>query len=624
MLTVREFRSAVAAEVARPYEVLFASDRWTDRTAEVAHEIMDHGWEHGNFRRISVRPPIDWEAVTGGDRSWSFHLHSWDMLSPVLAAYEELSDRQFLDFAAAIACDWTANYSRIETPSEFAWYDMAIGVRGYRLGYILEMVSRDGEFDDNTVSILLDAASTHLDAFRRDDWFAEHSNHGFYFAAGQLALARRLHGFGSAHEHVEQASARVAEMIETQFGNDHVHREHSPDYHRMVLGTIKGLARAGLLGEAVDADKVQRIEETLAWFVEPDGSLVTFGDSPKHDVRDILSPAEISDPLLAFVVSQGRTGRPASERMRVFLDSGYAIMRSGWPRGTDDFDCWSYLAQTAAFHSRVHKHADDLSFVWFDQGREILIDPGRFGYAGRTGMDSELRREGFYYDDPRRMYVESTRAHNTIEIDERDFGRRKVRPYGSALRDAGEWGDILYTECEARHFGYMRHARMLLFRPARWLLVFDWVHDNNGEEHHVAQRYHFAPDIGVVKAGDGFLAKLDDGNRPLYVVSCAAATAEGPVKGQEEPRLLGWSAPQDGLFIATPSIAFVQSEVTTATFATLFAFGSEAPDVEKFRSPPSGRRFEVSWRAEDSRHRLTVERPANESPSIAYRIGGCR
>ena len=56
------------------------------------------------------------------------------------------------------------------------------------------------------------------------------------------------------------------------------------------------------------------------------------------------------------------------------------MVRSPQARNVEGFKNSSYLAQTCAFHSRVHKHADDLSLIWWEHGHQILIDPGKYGY----------------------------------------------------------------------------------------------------------------------------------------------------------------------------------------------------------------------------------------------------
>ena len=78
---------------------------------------------------------------------------------------------------------------------------------------------------------------------------------------------------------------------------------------------------------------------------------------------------------------------------------GWPCSGPGWP-DVADFDKASYLAQQAGFHSRTHKQADDLSFIWYDRGTEILIDAGRYGYLGRTETGSDLWNQGFLVFGP--------------------------------------------------------------------------------------------------------------------------------------------------------------------------------------------------------------------------------
>ena len=63
-------------------------------------------------------------------------------------------------------------------------------------------------------------------------------------------------------------------------------------------------------------------------------------------------------------------------------------------------------------------------------GRNLLIDSGRYTYK---------------YDHPYRQYVESTRAHNTVEIDGRDFSRRQADAFGSAIVAGGESAGAYYV-----------------------------------------------------------------------------------------------------------------------------------------------------------------------------------
>ena len=351
---------------------------------------------------------------------------------------------ELLAFAAKVAAGWVRRYPTEEVPSAFAWYDMAVGLRGYRLAYLLDAAARDRVIGDEIVSLLLASVRVHARVLAGDRLFAKHSNHGMYFAAGQAALCRRFSTLPGMAAGWAQGQQRLASLLDRHFTAEDVHAEHSPDYHRMVLELVLGLVGAGLIRDPAVVARCERIRATLAWFILPNERLVTFGDSEYRRLPEYAA--------------RGGAGAVESAELKVFPKSGYAIVRQRGNRERSG----TCLAQTCAFHSRVHRHADDLSFVWFDRGRRILIDPGRFGYLGRTEVQSDLWKDGFWYADPRRIYVESTRAHNTVQIDGRNFARAGVVPYGSALLAWGGSGGAFYAVSRVRHWQTIVHTRILV------------------------------------------------------------------------------------------------------------------------------------------------------------------
>ena len=64
-----------------------------------------------------------------------------------------------------------------------------------------------------------------------------------------------------------------------------------------------------------------------------------------------------------------------------------------------------------------HKHADDLGFVLLEEGQDIFVDSGRYGYN---------------YDEARN-YVLSARAHNGPSLVGRRIGPHSIDPANSHL-----------------------------------------------------------------------------------------------------------------------------------------------------------------------------------------------
>lgn len=604
------------------YEELTSADRWKPDTKRIAEAIMEGDWRWKGHPGVALDLPVNWDELCGESRSWSLALHSWEPLPPLLGAYEHTGDSACLEFALSLALDWLARFPSIEgTASSFAWYDLAVGSRAYRLAYLLDVVARDSERDDDLVALLLAGLRLHATALGEDERFARHSNHGFYQVMGQLAMARRFPDLPEIATADEQARTRLDALLDIHFTAEGVHREHSPHYHDLVLIPLHALQKSELIIDPGVEALCELVEDALAWFVTPAGHYAMFGDTSRQVVIG-ANPQQFTSPALEFALSGGRAGKAPDSCARGFPESGYIVFRDRWPSGAGGFSDCSYLAQACAFHSRVHKHADDLSFVWHDRGCEILTDAGRFGYVGKTKADSDLAAEGFWYSDPRRVYVESTRAHNAVETDGRSNPRRGVEPYGSALTQWGERGRIRFAESRLRH-GPLSHTRLLLFHPRRWLLVVDSLNDDDGECHDFVQRFHLAPELDLVGAGDtdarSTVAELPSGDR-LQAVGLLPQSVVTPARGVEQPELLGWISPRDGVMEPQWTFGWKATGVPSCDFAALFCFAQEPPKVKpednEVDTDACGARF--GWEVDGERHSIALERTPGPSFEIEH------
>ena len=594
-----------------PYEQLGAPSGGADAT-------IQSGWTFGGTPTFRLEPPIDWEHLVSVERSWNFHLNSWLPVDSILTAHTRSAQPRYLAFALALVGDWVEDnpYSAPESESgveDFGWYDMAVGLRIYRLSYILDAACRDTSVPAEQIRQLWGSLLDHFDYLSDDENIAFHSNHGLYQVSGQFVAATRLSGFKAISPVRDQAVSRLERMIDQQFSSEGVHLEHSPGYQRDVMDVISGVVPSGLLAEFPWLSaRIEGFEEALAWMVLPNRRLANLGDTDYHDLSE-EDIAGIRSPSLLYALSGGLQGSAPSQRLGIFPESGLAVLRSGWPDAAS-FDQASYLAQQAGFHSRIHKQADDLSFIWYDRGTEILIDAGRYGYQGRTEPRSDLWNRGFWYSDPKRIYVESTRSHNTVEIDGLSFDRRQSPPYGSAIERWGETPDgLLFVETHARQFQTIRHARLLVLNPQKWLLVYDWLWDDAEEHHDYRQWFHFAPNLIVESRNGGLRVSGQPLDTGLAVVSLLPSPASSaPVSGQDDPDLLGWWSERGGTFEPVTSVNFSVKQAGSALFATLLSFSDSAdPDLDYQR---------VAGRNAIRRRRIvhTLTRPAEGDLTVDY------
>ncbi len=578
---------------------------------EDATEILSSGWKRNPNPRIMLKPPLAWDEICSANRSWTFHLHAWEPMASMLTAYGDTGRRELLDYCLALAEDWVAQHPAFDPVSTFAWYDMAVGMRAFRLAYLIDALCSVGPVHRKQIIRLLASLRVHLQVLAEEGQFRAHSNHGIYQAAGQLAAAMRIPELPESASAKEQARDRLRRLVEVHFGEDGVHREHSPAYHLMVLRTLLRIEAGGLLDDPGVTGLLRRAEDAMSWFVAPVGLVPGVGDSDRYRGNRIIDPY-ISHPALQYATSEGRSGSAPHTNVRAFPRAGYVVAKNGWFAG-DAARASSYLLQTCAFHSRVHKHADDLSFVWYARGHDLLADAGRYGYIGRLDPDSELGRAGFYYGDPARIYVESTRAHNCVEIDGRSYPRRGVKPYGSALvstvHDA--LSGLVATESAITHFRTIRHVRLLFHMPGSWTIVVDNLLARGGDERHdYVQRFHYGPELDRLEHADGAIRlALPQGSEALTVTALDDADALDPVRGQTEPALLGFVSRRPSELLPVWTTARTRRGVRGATFATLFALVDEDIVPSAFcRYNATARRGHVQWSTPSASHRVDWDR----------------
>lgn len=552
--------------------------------ADGADEIVARGWKLEPYPVVRLDLPIDWTTLGMANRSLSYSLHAWHWMGPVLAAYELTRQRRYLTWCLDRAVSWARTFNEGTARGTMAWYDMALGWRGHRLAYLVEHALRR-RLDGAAIRVLLTCVRRHQIEYRMDTAFNPRTNHGLFLAAGQLAFTRRLAAIAGMADLRQQARERLAVMTRTQFAADGGHREHSPGYHRMLLGAFHGVIAAGLVDDAEVRRQIDLAEEALGWLVQPNGEILPLGDTWPEQLRG--TSARSASPTTDFLLSGGTRGRPDDRRLRVLPDTGYAIVRAPQPRATDDHVKAGYLFLNAAFHSRVHKHADDLSVVWFDRQREILIDAGRYGYVHKLlAPNSPMHKRGYYYSAPERQYVESTRAHNTAEADGIEHLRIGRKPYGSALRETQERAGHFRLTAAVDH-GVWRHDREVVFRPGSWLLVTDVVTGQDGREHDYRVWWNLAAPLVPRRTGrTGLVIDLAGSAEPLWVNELGGSALIAPVSGGRRP-LRGWRSKFDMQFTPAWSTGYLAQGVRRHTFRTLFHFGVRAR-TEPFDHPFAG------------------------------------
>ena len=593
------------------------------------NKILTHGWAlNNNYPPLSLFRKIDWSFNNEDERSWNYHKHCWGMLDALLDAHSKNINKVDLKPALVIAFDWvqknvSSNGQPIKTVSKFAWYDMAVGLRVQRLSYLYDAARIERLLTKEQDKLLWQAIKAHQRYLEDDNNIAFHTNHGYYQAAGQIAMGRRFRLIDeSMSMSMEQGILRFKNILSNQFTSEGVHKEHSPDYHRMVYQTLLSMIDANLIEDIEILDFTRQIEASLSRFMLPNQTLASFGDTESRSMYMSIEDAinHWNTPEMHYVVTNGGIGQPPINDLTVFKESGYFVIHKNPNKNDNEYKKFSYLAQTAAFHSRTHKHADDLSFVWYDRGHSILIDAGRYGYIGKAEIGTELWKQGYWYTHPHRIYCESTRAHNTLEFDGKNYPRKGVKPYGSAIGRSKVYDNgLTVLETETKHFKTIRRVRVIIYLPNQWLVIFDWFKDNLEHKHNVRQWFNFDPDLKIEKHNNSYCTQIDQ-NTNLYITNLLLNVKGSKImRGVKEPRLQGWYSPAEQVFEPASSLNYELNNSSTGSIATLFTFNKlDNVFLEKNKVNLSGRRVQLFWKDGVGSHAVRLNRDADEEIHVDY------
>lgn len=533
-----------------------------------AQDILESGWKYEEFEPIPVASQPNWASYGEINRSWGFNLHTWKFLEPLLREYSAEGDLFWLKRATDIALDWVSTYRTTNAPRDpMVWYDMGLALRVPMLLNLVINIAKVRELRVEA-TILLECLIWHAEKLHEEESFNPNNNHGFYTAASQLHLAKFGSPIPSAKDIHAEGSQRLEIMVDRQFAPDGVHLEHSPDYHRMLLTSFERAIQDDLITDANIRERIRKAARVLGWMIQPDGRLVQFGDTPATLMQ--LKNAESIDPETRFLMTNGNEGTAPSTHMAVFRDGGYAFVRSPIPKNSAQIKQSGYLALNAAFHSRAHKHADDLSIIWYDKGAEILVDAGRYGYGKLLSHDSPLRKKGFYYGSTERQYVEGTMAHNTLMMDGYDQERRERAPYGSGIGECNEKAGIFDLAARVRHSDYL-HRRRLVYAPGSSLLIKDSIFSQSPESRNATIWLNIDGQFELIDKNVNLVFERYVGEELLRLEIEGPGELIDPVRGQDSP-LRGWRSRQDRSLEPVWSVGFsipVETRVSVDTILRL-------------------------------------------------------
>ncbi|MBK0330728.1 heparinase II/III family protein [Brachybacterium sp. MASK1Z-5] len=531
-------------------------------------DVALSGWAPGAESPIPLAPSFDWADSSALSRSFASQLQSLKFLDAVLLAYDRDREPADLDYLASVLLSW-GEFAQSDPPdSSMCWYDLSTSLRVPRILGVAARALRDhsqhGEAIARMIPHLLNGHRERLSSLL----CATISNKSLFVLAALAEIAVIDDAVGESSGEAAAVIDEILALFSQQFMPDGGHVEHSPAHQRMtLLGFHSVFKRFVPSGHPALGSPLRGAYEALSWMYRPDGNLVEIGDTTPERLPVPTAPP--MSPNARFVFSRGGEGQRARRQWKALPDSGWAFVRSPSEDSASEPGGESYLAFHAGFHSRSHKHADDLSLCWSEGLVNILVDGGKFGYGAVLPRDSDLRRNGFYYADPRRQYIESTRAHSTVLLDGVDHDRVHRKPYGGGDVQAGLRSGRFTLSGTAPH-GTWTHRRLIGFRPGRKLTVRDTVRLHDGQAHRMESRFLIDGRFSM-RMVDGVVEMCREDAGVVLRIQGHDALERVPdvALGWPDP-LEGWRSESDGEVTPCWSIVFraecVKVTVGTVTF----------------------------------------------------------
>ncbi len=505
-----------------------------------------------------IQESIDFEESPFDDDNWIYQLNALRIIDPIM--FDGLDSWVDVEYCYNHVKNWIDYNDSIGDFGGFRWHDMATGLRAQKLALLLVILEREYPEQIEMIEKIRISCLQHREKLM-DESFISPGNHGVFQIHGLMAVSIALNDEVS-EMNFEYCSDRIAEMISSQFYEDGVHVENSPEYHFLMIKVFDQILETGWYNGGVIDDLWMRILEKGCLLVWPDGNIIEVGDS---------NPAKVSKEFYDGFMENFSRKISENEQYRISngdldyishhsKESGYTIIRSvfGLPNTES-----SMLFSQSAFKSRAHRHSDDLGFSLYESG-PVLVDCGKYAYGKSEGRDLAL----------------STRAHNCLQIDGMDFSRDSKDFYDSCVNQIThfDWGALIRIEREWENLEVTQN-RVFAYSPGSFFLIIDVFSSNQVRE--FKQWFHFHERFDNNFEIGGGSVKFADGNFNFsgeFFSSSGKDINLSNHRGQTDP-LIGWRSSGYNQLVEINSVSSILNG-NEGFLGALFVFDEEEREIE--------------------------------------------
>ena len=445
--------------------------------------------------------PINWLDDPYNHRSWRWILNSFQWMDKLLADFKLNYNIESIEKCVAYFFDWASFYIIKNQEGEFLWKDDAVSFRTFRLSIIAYYIINSGLYNKDQVELTNLILQRHFIELSEPKNFKS-NNHGIFQMRALMSLMTLHPNIGNISEVRKYVTKRLNWLWTRQYGSQNMHLENSTGYHQYIVEEFDQILDSPEFVNVkfiFDKSKITEVKENAKFLFHPNGTATLFGDS-----NFVSQTHEIT------------IGN------HLFNEAGYAILA-----GDDNSKNNSYLAIRTGFPSNAHRHSDDFSFEWSEKGQIIFQDSGRYSYD---------------YDDPFRVFVSSTKAHNTVTVNNSNFpwwgDFKKTDFYSGAIQSLHSTSEKVELNL-LKEFPTLnvKFSRKFNLKYGNYLGITDVLISDKKNTYE--QWFHLAEDFNYLgKLENERLVFANDKIRIEVIVPRNTETMI--IKGQQEPYIQGW------------------------------------------------------------------------------------
>jgi Heparinase II/III-like protein/Heparinase II/III N-terminus len=503
----------------RSYRLLWVNFKNDSELIDVAEKLLQGSAEIPGYAPVHIVVPFSPGDLEKGGGMWRLQFSGLLLPQILLDAYQLTGREEFWNAARDSILAW-GSYDRTAWINKGAlWDDHALVLKLQTLADFWSLYRGRSDYDPNVARFILEFVARTGERLTNRASFNFASNHGMMSNIGLWHLCITFPFLPRVEKYKQIALARITEQMGYYISNEGVVLEHSAGYDELGLRLLGMAFRyATLLHLHVPADWIAKYKALKGFYEEiqrPDGTLPRLGDTLSGKAIAQFSQLDSEGRASPLVRIQPR--EPPSA-FQIYPISGYAVAWNGirnWPVEQDLSQTvltWSY------YEGHPHKHADELSVIFWDGGLEWWTNVGYWSY-----------------DDPDYAHAACWEGSNAPHLVSEPCQSRRQ----SSLLNTFQGKDLWAIEAERKGPGALVVRRQVVYLAPRLWIIVDQA--SGGSQSDLRTIWTTQPDVSIdfQSPAEGFRLSSTNGRRMRAWILGPPGMSTKVFHGSREP-FAGW------------------------------------------------------------------------------------